>query len=341
MKKLLIGIAAAWISCSAFAEEIQLNDTHPSSHTVVKGDTLWDISESFLKTPWMWPEIWHANPQVENPHLIYPGDVIRLVYMDGKPRLVVDRGEASRTFKLSPQARIQPTTEAIPAISLDKINNFLSKSRVTQAGELEAAPHVVVGLENHLILGAGDTLYARGDFSDNSSAYGVYRRGQDFVDPTTNEVLGIQALDIGSVRTKAMADDIGTFAVTRTTEEIRTGDRLMQTEERSIDSTFFPSAPKQEVEGLLIAVEGGVTQIAALDVVALNRGERDGLVIGSVLSIFKQGGTIKDRIKGDVITLPDEKAGLLMVFRTYEKMSYGLVLEASRSLSVNDKVRNP
>ena len=351
MKKLLIGVAAAWMSCSAMAGDVQLNDGHPDSYTVVKGDTLWDISESFLQTPWMWPEVWHANPQVENPHLIYPGDVIRLVYMDGRPRLVVDRGEASRTFKLTPQMRIEPIADAIPAIPLDKINTFLSKSRVVTPAELEAAPHIVVGAEQHLILGAGDALYARGDLSADTGAFDVYRKGQDFVDPITEELLGLEALDIGSVKTKTIdfdavnskgeETDLGTFAVIRTTEEIRVGDRLLPTEERAINSTFFPSAPEQDIDGLVISVEGGVSQVGLMDVVTLNKGERDGLEIGSVLAIYKNGGLFKDRIAGDTIKLPDEKAGLLMIFRSYEKMSYGLVLEASRPLSVNDRVRNP
>jgi nucleoid-associated protein YgaU len=351
MKKILIGMAAAWISCSVIAGDVQLNDGHPDRHTVVKGDTLWDISETFLKTPWMWPEVWHANPQVENPHLIYPGDVIRLVYMDGQPRLVVDRGEASRTFKMSPQMRLEPVTEAISSIPLDKINNFLSKSRVVTLAELESAPHIVVGAEEHLILGEGDILYARGDLSADAATYGVYRKGQDFVDPATQEVLGLEALDIGSIKAKTIDFDarnsngqdtsVGTFSVIRAVEEIRAGDRLLLAEERGIDSTFFPSAPEQDIDGQVMSVEGGVSQVGLRDVVTINKGERDGLVIGNVLAIYKNGGIFDDRIAGDKIKLPDEKAGLLMIFRTYEKMSYGLVLEASRPLSVKDKVRNP
>ncbi|GAA5315984.1 MAG: LysM peptidoglycan-binding domain-containing protein [Candidatus Pelagadaptatus aseana] len=341
MKKILLGMAAAWLSLSVQADEIVLNDSHPDSHVVVKGDTLWDISETFLKSPWMWPEIWHANPQIDNPHLIYPGDVIRLIYIDGKPRLTVDRGETGRTYKLSPSMRIEPLGDAIPAIPLDAINSFLSRSRVVLNGELDEAPYVLVGAEKHLVLGAGDQLYARGDFTESSPVYGVYRKGKDFIDPETDEKLGTQALDIGSVKLETEENGIATFSVSRTTQEIRVGDRLLPNEERSIDSTFFPSAPDTDIEGVVIAVEGGLTQVGSMDVVAINRGDRDGLAIGNVLAIYKTGGKVRDRIAGDTVDLPDERAGLLMVFRTFERMSYALVLETTRPLSVEDKVRNP
>jgi hypothetical protein len=341
MKKLLLGMAAACLSFTLSAQEVILNENHPDSHIVVKGDTLWDISETFLKTPWMWPEIWHANPQIENPHLIYPGDVIRLVYMDGKPRLIVERGEGSRTFKLTPSMRVEAMSEAIPAIPLDAINSFLTRTRVMNAQELDAAPYVLMGAETHLVLGAGDTLYGRGEFADDIFGYGVYRRGKDFIDPQTGELLGVEAIDIGTLKKQSEEAEVGTFIVTRTTQEIRLGDKILPSEERAIESTFFPSPPSQEVEGVVMAVDGGLTQVGRMNAVALNLGERDGIVVGNVLAIYKSGGKVQDRVKGDMVALPDERAGLLMVFRTFERMSYALVLEASRPLKVNDKVRNP
>ncbi|GAB3110957.1 LysM peptidoglycan-binding domain-containing protein [Aestuariicella hydrocarbonica] len=339
MKKLVFAFFALCLSVSALADEVRLKDTHPDRYTVVKGDTLWDISETFLQNPWMWPEIWHVNPQIENPHLIYPGDDITLIYLDGKPRLTVERGK--RVVKLSPKVRATPLDEAIPAIPLDAINNFLSRSRVVTSAELDAAPHVLTGAEQHLVVGEGDDLYARGDFSDGIKTYGVYRAGQRFIDPETNELLGLQALDIGTVKLEKEQGEVGTFAVTRTTEEIRIADRLLPNEERAIDSTFFPSVPVEDISGVIMAVEGGVSQVGRMDVVAINRGEREGVAIGNVMAIFKDGGVIRDRVKGDVVKLPEEKAGLLMVFRTFEKMSFALVLEADRPLAVLDKVHRP
>lgn len=338
MKKRILGLLSVFLLSQALAEEPQLRPDYPEEYTVVEGDTLWDISNTFLSTPWYWPEIWHVNPQIENPHLIYPGDVIRLVYFDGKPRLTLDR---NKVVKLSPKVRVVDQAEAIPSIPLDEINNFLSRSRIVSAEDLARAPHVVSGEAKRLVLGKGDRLYARGDFEDAVSVYGIYRKGETYVDPVTGELLGVQAMDIGSGKMRALEGDIATLLMTRTTEEVRVGDRLLTEEQRSIDSTFFPSAPDSDIEALIIAVEGGVTQVGKMDVVVINRGDREGLTVGNVLAVYKRGGVIKDRVKGDMVTLPDERAGLVMVFRTFEKLSLGLVLEAERPLAIKDLVRNP
>ncbi len=339
MKKRILGLLSIFVLSQAMAQEPQLRADYPEQYTVVKGDTLWDISNTFLSTPWYWPEIWHVNPQIENPHLIYPGDVIRLVYFDGKPRLTLDR--SNRVVKLSPKVRVIEGDQAIPSIPLDQINNFLSRSRIVTAEELERAPHVVSGEAKRLVLGKGDRLYARGEFPSDVSVYGIYRKGETYVDPETGELLGVQALDIGSGKMRALEGEIATLLMTRTTEEVRVGDRLLSEEERSIDSTFFPSAPKSDVNATIIAVEGGVSQVGKMDVVVINRGGREGMAVGNVLAVYKRGGVIKDRVKGDLVTLPDERAGLVMVFRTFEKLSLGLVLEADRPLAIKDLVRNP
>jgi nucleoid-associated protein YgaU len=340
MKNRILGLLGACLLLSqAMAEDPELKPNYPEQYSVVKGDTLWDISNTFLNNPWMWPEIWHVNPQISNPHLIYPGDVIRLVYFDGKPRLTVDT--SNRVVKLSPEVRVLDAGEAIPTIPLDQINNFLSRSRIVTAEELERAPHVVSGEAKRLVLGKGDRLYARGQFDPEVAAYGIYRKGETYIDPDTKELLGIQATDIGSGKMRALEGEIATLLMTRTTEEVRVGDRLLNEEQRGVDSNFFPSAPSVDVNAQIIAVEGGVTQVGKMDVVVINRGDREGIAIGNVLSVYKRGGAVKDRVKGDTVTLPDERAGLVMVFRTFEKLSLGLVLEAERPLAIKDLVRNP
>lgn len=340
MKKTILGfLAAVTFSANMVAEEPILRDDVPDTHTVVKGDTLWDISGTFLKNPWMWPEIWHVNAQIENPHLIYPGDVVRLVYFKGQPRLELDT--SGRVYKMTPEARVLSAGEAIETIPLDKINSWLSRSRVVGEKDLQTAPYILAGGDDHLIVGADDIAYARGNVQDKYSVYGIYREGQIFKDPITKEFLGLQALDIGSAEVRDVDADISTVLVTRTTEEVRAGDRLLRQEERSIDSTFYPSAPTNDVEGLILAVEGGLSQVGKMDVVVINRGAREGIVPGNVMSVHKRGKRIRDRVSGQRVTLPDEQAGLLMVFRVFDKVSFGLVLEASKGLSVNDKVRNP
>jgi nucleoid-associated protein YgaU len=338
MKKRLLGLVAlCLLSGHLWAEEPKLRTNVPDTYTVVKGDTLWDISGRFLQNPWMWPEIWHVNPQIANPHLIYPGDVIKLVYIDGKPRLSLDRGMK----KLSPSVKVIEGDKAITTIPLDKISAFLSKARIVSPEELKQAPYVVSGQSERLLSGKGDRVYARGFFDPDISAYGIYREGQTFKDPKTREVLGVYAADIGAAKMRSLDNDIATLLMTRSNEEVRLGDRLLLDEGRSIESNFVPSSPSSEIEGEIIFVEGGVTQVGKMDVVLINKGSREDLAVGNVLAINKRGAEVRDRVRGDKVRLPDERAGLVMVFRTFEKLSLGLVLEAERPLSVGDKVLNP
>lgn len=180
----------------------------------------------------------------------------------------------------------------------------------------------------------------RGNVEENA-IYGIFRQGRTYVDPDTGEFLGINADDIGGGEVVAVEDNIGTMVLSRTTQEVRNADRLFRTEERAINSTFLPSEPKDTVEGVILDVPRGVSQIGQFDVVTINRGARDGLVVGNVLAMYKTGETVRDNIGGDSVKIPDERSGLLMVFRTYDKLSYGLVLYANRQLAVLDKVKNP
>jgi hypothetical protein len=266
-----------------------------------------------------------------------------LIYLDGKPHLTVERTVkmVPGTTKLSPSIRVMSEEDAIPAIPLDRVDSFLSRSRILDDGVLERAPYMLAGPEQRLIVGSGDRGYARGEFAEGVDTYGVFRLGDTYVDPVTRERLGNHALSIGTVRVSSQENDVTTIAVTRSTEEIRLGDRLLPSEQRPVDSTFYPSAPDDEIDGLIMAVEGGVTQVGNLDVVVLNRGEREGLQIGNVLAVYKRGEVVRDRVAGGRVSLPDERAGLVMVFRTFEKMSFGLILEADRPLAVHDRVRNP
>ncbi|MCZ6712275.1 MAG: LysM domain-containing protein [Gammaproteobacteria bacterium] len=342
-----LGIAAnAWTASEGIAQ--YLKPGHPDVYEVVKGDTLWDISGHFLERPWLWPEIWRINPQVENPHLIYPGDRITLEWVDGQPRLQLRRGDAGRTTKMTPsdtvslhpQVRSEPLESAIPAIRLDAIQAFLVENRIVEPGALRNAAYVIQGESERLVLGAGDRLYVRGVLPVSDS-FNIVRRGPVYVDPVTGEMLGQEATYIGLVQMVAQEGDITTMLIQSSREEALIGDRIFSTEERRVDSTFFPSSPSDEIRGQIISVFGGVTQVGQFDVVILNRGEREGLEIGNVLAIYKRGALARDRIANQNIRLPSERAGLLMVFRVFEKLSYGLVLSADRVLAVEDEVRNP
>lgn len=343
----LIATIAAVASNAAEDLNRYLKSDHPEVYTVVKGDTLWDISGMFLERAWLWPEIWRINPQINNPHLIYPGDRIALVYIEGQPQLVLERGDAGRTVrmtpgtdKLSPEVRYEPLESAIPTIRLDAIQAFLVQNRIVTEAELDASPYVVQGETERLVLGAGDRLYVRGVLPDSES-YNVVRRGPLYVDPETQEVLGREATYIGLGQAVAQDNDIATMFMSDTREEVQIGDRVLPTEERRVDSTFLPSAPEGKVNGQIVSVFGGVTQVGQYDVVVVNRGDREGMEVGNVLAIYKKGAVTRDRVANETIRLPSERAGLMMIFRTFEKLSYGLVLVTERPLSVHDEVRNP
>ncbi|WP_231872321.1 MULTISPECIES: LysM peptidoglycan-binding domain-containing protein [unclassified Oleiphilus] len=342
IRKLLISVILTSLALvQSVLASPELADNHPDRYVVVKGDTLWDISERFLKSPWLWPEIWHANPQVSNPHLIYPGDIIGLIYINGQPRLTtLKAGPQNGVVKLSPQIKATPISAAIPTIPLDAIASFLSQNRIVEKEEMEMAPYVLIGRENHLITGTGDTVFARGDVK-GAEKVAVYRSSETYIDPETNELLGLEAKAIATADVDQVNKEVVTLNILRSSEELRQGDRLLPTEDRMINSNFVPSKPEHDIRGKMISVASGVGNIGQYNVVVINRGERDGIKEGNVLAVYKRGGLVRDPYTKEKIELPSQRAGLLMVFRVFEKLSYGLVLKATRPLAVMDEVRTP
>ncbi len=324
----------------ATAQPASIRDGAPQAYVVKKGDTLWGIADMFLEQPWLWPEVWDVNPQIDNPHLIFPGDTIYLSYVDGRPRLSLTRG---RDVKLAPNMRVTPLDLAIPVIPLDQIGAFLLRHRILDADELERSAWVVAGGQEHLITANGDIIFGRGYFPQDERAYGIYRAGDIYRDPLSLEILGYQAQDIGNAQAKSsLAQEVVELEITRVTEEVRLTDRLLPLEERVLDATFQPRAPDVRIEnGFMIAVDGGVSQIGTTDIVVLNKGARDGMDVGHVLAIYQTGQVVFDEVARNNVQLPDVRAGLLMVFEVAEKASYALVLKANRPLKVMDKVKNP
>lgn len=316
-----------------------VRDDRPQEYIVQRGDTLWDISAMFLEDPWVWPQIWYVNPQIENPHLIYPGDILRLRYVDGQPRLELARG--SSVVKLSPEMRELPTSQAIDSIPLEAIREFFSRTRVVDEETIEAAPYVVAGPQNRILVGAGDSLYARGDFPAGVQVYQIYRIGDEYRDPETREVIGIRAEYMGSARSPELTGDIGKLNVYESESEINVGDILLPLQQDELDPVIFPAVPDFNVSGEIIAVEGGVSHIGQLDVVALSEGRSAGLAPGHVLAIMQRGERVRDRVQGGTVQLPDEQAGVLMVFRSLDQMSFGLILEAEQPLAVGDVIALP
>ncbi len=339
--KMLGMVVATLLAAPVMASDIALNPNHPESYTVVKGDTLWDISGRFLAKPWLWPEVWQVNPQIANPHLIYPGDVISLIYVDGKPMLRVNRGK--QTIKLSPTARAERLDRAIPTIPIDAIKQFLTQPLVVAEGELEAAPYVVESADEHLVAGAGNRVYVRGISDTTVGRYNFYQPGDKLIDPDSKEMLGIQAVYLGEGTVQKFGDP-ATVVLERTTREVGIGDRLKAIGQDEIHASFLPHPPSSEVKGRILAVIDGVSQIGTYQVVAVNLGTREGMEVGHVLRIQQAGQAVKDKVTpapNDMVTLPDEDAGLLMLFRTFDKVSYGLVMEATRPIHVLDYITTP
>lgn len=317
-------------------------------YVVKKGDTLWDIAKRFLNDPWLWPEVWHINPKIRNPHLIYPGDVVLLYYVEGKPYLTLE-GKAGvpvpekglKTVRLSPKAHAQPLEKAITTLPYDLVAPFLKHASVISDDDiLDDAPYIVSSFEEHLIAGSDNKVYAMGIQNTQAGEFTVVRPGAAYRDPETDEILGYEVRHIADARLVKLGEP-STLLIGEVYQEVLNEDRLLPYEDKKQDFYFFPSAPPKPVNGQIISVLGGVTLIGQFSVVVINRGEMDGMATGHVLAVYQDGALVRDSVSRSPVKLPDERAGLMMVFRTFEKVSYALVLEAERTMSVRDRVVNP
>jgi len=351
----LLCIVLATVVVGARADVVKLKADHPQQHVVVKGDTLWDISARFLEDPWMWPEIWQNNPEIKNPHLIYPGDVIRLVFVDGKPKIVVDRGTPKTvppstpggipTVKLSPKAISSKLTSAIPTIPPDAIDQFLKRPRIISESELENAGYIVSSDEGHLMSGTNDKVYARNLQNTSEPRFNIVRPGAVYRNPKDHsEVLGYEVLELADA-TLLAGGDPSTLQITEASREVLVGDRLLPViDETKLNRNFVPHAPKNPVNADLIAVLDGVSRIGQYHTVVLDKGMHDNLEVGHVLAVYQTGAVVRDRISprmGSKVQLPDERAGTVMVVRLFDRVSYALVMESTRPIRVYDRVTNP
>ena len=325
----------------------------PDSYVVKRGDTLWGISKVFLRDPWFWPEIWQVNPQVQNPHLIYPGDTLRLVYIDGKPRITVSRGLAERggAARVEPRVRSQPLEAAITTIPYETVAAFMSKPSVLAREQIKGAPYVLASRDTHVIISDGDTLYARGFTSPAQlgAHYSVIRVGDPLRDPDDNRIVGYDGIYTGSGHV-TRGGETTTLVLTESARETVPGDKLFAGS-GDVALDFIPSPPKIKVDGRIMAVSDGVTVIGQYQVVVINRGARDGLAPGNVLAVLDSGNTVHDNVSkgylgslsrtGKRVRLPDERSGTFMVFKTFDQLSYGLIMEATDIIRVADRVENP
>jgi hypothetical protein len=346
--RILMGwIIPLFFCMTLLADELKINPNHPDKYTVIKGDTLWDISGKFLQHPWQWPQLWRNNPQIKDPHWIYPGDTLYFSYVNGVPRLSFspDYGSSAEQVQ-EPRIRESSLDQAIHMIPTDAITPYLSSPRVVSQEEINAAPYVIdIAGDERLIAGAGDRIYVRAIEEPTSLGYTIFRPGGAYLNPITQEFLGYEARYIGDATLRSSGDP-ATLLITKSNAQVRQGDRLMTSNENGLALNYFPRPPEQQIIGYIIKVmgDGGITQIGLHDVVVIDKGVKDGLEPGHTFDIYRRGRVVVDRYhaqEGENVKLPDELAGVLMVFRPFDRVSYALVMEASGPIHVLDRVQTP
>jgi hypothetical protein len=338
----------------ATGSNIPLTENAPDEYVVKTGDTLWDISSVYLRDPWYWPEIWYVNPQVANPHLIYPGDVLKLFYIDGQPRLTIaERAEGgSGSKRLSPQVRREPSSRAITAVPYDVIAGFAGRPVLLDKDQVNKAPYIVAMRDGHIIGGIGNELYARGiKNAEPESRYSIIHVEGEIVDPESKAVLGYTGTYVGSGPV-ATAGDPAKLVMTESNREALQGDKLFP-ESTEVGVDFVPHAPEGDIDATVIAVKD-MTIMGQYHVVALNRGSKAGLEPGHVLAVEKAGDVVRDKYskgglnartgslkRGANVQLPSERAGIVMIYKTYDRMSFALVMEATHEIHEGDRAARP
>jgi len=375
--------AAVLLTGIVVAQDVSVRSDHPDEYVVVKGDTLWDISGRFLDKPWQWPAIWHVNPQIENPHLIYPGDVISLVYIDGVPQLRLRRGD---TVELSPSIRVSERPGAIPAVPFESIAPFIRNLRVLSPEEFEGLPYIVANNEARLTATFGDQTYARGLDAQVGQEFVVARlnsiydeigyppevrrvlpkegwkevpniwdHNEDLYNPVSpwnkrpKNPLGYEMVEVSRVRV-AKTGEISVLDIIRDRTEVKPGDYILPDSDPGYESVFYPSAMDDIPEGLrVLATSGQKTGVGLYQIVSISGGANQGVQPGHVFSAFGKGEVVEDRTgyrygsfaKDAEVRLPDVYNGLVMVFRSFGDISYGMVMSGKRTVEEFDSLRHP
>ena len=362
MQKFIISLICCLLPILAVADVVKIRDDAPDRHVVVKGDTLWDISAKFFSDPWQWPQIWGLNRDtIKDPHWIYPGDVVVLDRASGTLHLgdaatsgtggmSADNTQTdgagkniatqlgSNTVKLSPRVRLHPSDHnAIPSIPGGDISAFLTRPLIVEEHELSGGPTIVGTYEQRVLLGKDDVAYVNHLPADKGLVWQIYRPGKKMVDPESEEVLGYEANYLGGAEVQKFGD-ISTLKISSALQEINKGDHLTYPSDE-ITSHYLPRAPESKIAARVISIYGGVSQAGQYSIITLNKGKRDGLENGHVLALYQKGEVLKE--KGETITLPNVRYGLIFVFRTFEKVAYALVMQVSLPVQLLDVAQTP
>jgi hypothetical protein len=386
----LIGVLA--IAVASVAGAVELVEDAPEIYEVRPGDTLWSIAGRYLRDPWLWTEIWEANDETGNPDRIYPGERLRLVRVDGRPRVVRDTGGASgemRVVRLSPRVRVTALEAPVPMIPVASIAPFLTQPWVADSDDIKRAPYVVGFADDRTIAGPSDDVLVRRIDTRTVTEFEVLRPGDALRDPDSNRVLGYEATFVANAVLERVGDP-AILRVTRAEREVAIGDRVIPASLEAPLENFFPRPAPAGTRGQIISVMNGVSRIAQFDIVILNRGTKDRLRPGHVFEVFSGGEVARDKVRDggfnwnwrsegpltgefwlgseysvrgfsesptgssapiplhadierdrSTYIRPLQRAGLLMVFRSFERVSFALVLNADRAMSVGDRIAPP
>ncbi|MDD7805981.1 MAG: LysM peptidoglycan-binding domain-containing protein [Endozoicomonas sp. (ex Botrylloides leachii)] len=312
------------------------------SYTIKKGDSLWKVAEHFLNSPWRWNELWQANPQIKKPDLIYPGDVVSLIYIDDKPKLTLSyRAGARQTIKLRPKIRTVPIDESISAIPLSAINKFLKEDRVISLDtELIRAPYIFSMSNNRIAASTGDKVYARGHLFNETAQHEIIRRGEKIKDPLTGQILGVIGYKVADAKLLGFNKGIASIEVLNAKMPVKKGDRVLAKDTFVPADTFSPKRPIESVVGKVLAVINGGRKAGKHDTVVVDLGLRNSIEAGDIL-VVKESTKARDPLTRKQVRLPPRNIGVVMIYRPFDSLSYGIVMSTKEDLQVGDYLTNP
>lgn len=328
-------------TASAASTPVVWREDRPARYVVRRGDTLWDIAARFLRDPWRWPEVWRANPQVRNPHRIYPGDVLEVAMIDGQRRLQPVEPPLP-VERLVPTVRREPIETAIPALPYERIAPFLNETASVDPKALSKSPYVLRAFNaEQLIMGLGDRIYVRGTDAPAGTVFQVVTEtGSALRDPDTRKLLGYQVDVLGSVRI-AQAGDPAEALIIQSRREIHAKQRLLPVPESVTLPDLLPSVPGQAVSGRVLLLTNAISQAGQYQSVTLSAGTEAGVEVGHVLTVYGAGGRMEDPVRGGTVVLPERAIGEVLIFRVSESVSQGLIVRSTRSIKIGDRVATP
>ena len=365
----VLSLCLAFCSGLLLAAEATVRGDSPGAYTVVEGDTLWDIAGKFLEQPWLWPQVWQINPQIRNPDLIYPGDVIELAYENGLPVLLLGNNNGSRsgsgagytgglpTVKLSPQIRSEAILSPIPTIPLDKISSYTSKNYIVPASMLDTAPYVLGEREGRQLASKGDEILARGTWLSDVVTYDIIRSGRNLKDPDTGVSVGREAIFVGAATITSTNGSEAFMRVDELEQEVRKGDFLLPREGSALDTRFMPKPPAFDVDSAIVSIGSGRVMGGTYDTLIINKGSNNGLESGHILTVQEASTTVNDtigkvsiwnKVKQTVgldhshkVIFPGKEVATVLIYRVFDTSSLGLVLESKKPIKLEDRVITP